>query len=224
MESLDHIAAQLQGYDPRALPVDKANAFLAALVNPVAGTQTLPLVQALGRVLAHDVVSPINVPPHDNSAMDGFAFAADPAQATTQALRIVGSSLAGQVWRGKAGPGECIQITTGAVMPPGLDTVAPLELVRVEGDTVHLPPGLVQTGDNRRLAGEDIGLGQAALRQGQLLTPAALGLLASLGLPTVQVRQRVRVAYFSTGDEILSLGDAVREGAVYDSNRYTVFG
>jgi molybdopterin molybdotransferase len=105
-----------------------------------------------------------------------------------------------------------------------LDTVVAHEMVQVQGDRITVPLGRVHTGDNRRLRGEDIAQGQAALRQGQRLTPAAWGLLASLGLPEVAVRQRLRVAYFSTGDEILSLGQVPREGAVYDSNRYTVCG
>jgi molybdopterin molybdotransferase len=113
---------------------------------------------------------------------------------------------------------------TGAIMPSGLDTVAPQELVQVDGDTITLPPGRLQAGDNRRLRGEDIRAASAALKTGQRLTPAALGLIASLGVPTVRVKRRLRVAYFSTGNEILSLGEPAREGAVYDSNRYTIMG
>jgi molybdopterin molybdotransferase len=178
------------------------------------------------RILARDVVSPVDVPPHDNSAMDGFAFAGSDLSATEPTvLQCVGHALAGAAW---AGPppqtGQCLRITTGAIMPAGLDTVVAHEMVQVQGDRITVPLGRVHTGDNRRLRGEDIAQGQAALRQGQRLTPAAWGLLASLGLPEVAVRQRLRVAYFSTGDEILSLGQVPREGAVYDSNRYTVCG
>jgi molybdopterin molybdotransferase len=102
--------------------------------------------------------------------------------------------------------------------------VVPQEFVKSEGEAITIPPGLLQPGDNRRLRGEDVRQGQPALRQGTRLTPAALGLMASLGIPTANVWRRLKVAYFSTGDEILSLGEAPREGAVYDSNRYTVFG
>jgi len=182
-------------------------------------------MQALHRILAEDVVSPISVPPHDNSAMDGFAFRGSEMQ-TGQAtrLRVVGTALAGKAWAGSCGAGECVRIMTGAIMPAGLDTVAPQELVQVDGEQVVIPAGLLHTGDNRRLLGEDLMAGRPALSAGTRLTPAACGLIASLGLPQVKVWRRPRVAYFSTGDEILSLGEPPREGAVYDSNRYTVFG
>jgi molybdopterin molybdotransferase len=121
-----------------------------------------------------------------------------------------------------------LKIMTGAILPDGLDTVVPQEFAQVvskhDVTTITLPSNLVKAGDNRRLAGEDLMQGQPALKAGQLLTPAALGLIASLGLPDVRVHRRLRVAYFSTGDEVLSLGDTPREGAVYDSNRYTVVG
>ena len=226
--SLAHIAAALPGYDAQALHVDTALAFLHTLAQPVTQGVSVPLAQALGRVLADDVISPISVPPHDNSAMDGFAFrGAELAPGQPLALRVVGTALAGAAWRGAVGPGECVKITTGAVMPEGLDTVVPHERVRQEaspegGERILIPPGAVRPGDHRRLCGEDLMAGQSALRKAELLAPAAIGLLASLGLTEVPVLRRLRVAYFSTGDEILSPGDAPREGAVYDSNRYTV--
>ncbi|WP_066266008.1 molybdopterin molybdotransferase MoeA [Hydrogenophaga palleronii] len=225
MKSIEQIAAELQGYDPQALSAERVKHFLARLVEPVTETEQIAVFDALGRVLAQDVVSPINVPPHDNSAMDGFAFNSaqlPPGEALT--LRSVGTALAGKAWVGSVGAGECVKIMTGAIMPAGLDTVIPNEFVRVEGDRVVVPPDVVVAGDNRRELGEDLKAGQPALRQGITLGPSALGLVASLGLPHVTVFRRIRVAYFSTGDEILSLGDAPREGAVYDSNRYTVFG
>jgi molybdopterin molybdotransferase len=223
--SLDQIAERLQGYDPQALSASQVNAFLAQLVQPVREQETVPLMQAHGRILAHDVVSPISVPPHDNSAMDGYALrGADLAAGQVGSFKVVGTAFAGAAWQGAVGAGECVRIMTGAIMPTGLDTVAPQELVKVDGDTVLVPQGLLQPGDNRRLLGEDLMAGQAALSAGVNLTPAACGLLASLGLPTVTVWRRLKVAYFSTGDEILSLGEAPREGAVYDSNRYTVAG
>jgi molybdopterin molybdotransferase len=223
--SLQAIAERLQGYDPQALSADHVNAFLAELVQPVRETESVSPMQALDRILAEDVVSPISVPPHDNSAMDGFAFRGSEMQ-TGQAtrLRVVGTALAGKAWAGSCGAGECVRIMTGAIMPAGLDTVAPQELVQVDGEQVVIPAGLLHTGDNRRLLGEDLMAGRPALSAGTRLTPAACGLIASLGLPQVKVWRRPRVAYFSTGDEILSLGEPPREGAVYDSNRYTVFG
>ena len=254
MKSLAQIAADLQGYDPTALRAEVVNEFLSHLVEPVQEHEQVGIFEALGRVLGADVVSPVNVPPHDNSAMDGYAFAgaqlaahpphgqttpAPPAQSPLT-LRVVGTALAGAAWRGTVQSGECLKIMTGAVLPAGLDTVIPQEFVRdpeegiaeggrqadphVKATLITIPAGLLKAGDNRRAAGEDITAGQAALLKGERLTPSALGLVASLGLSSVTVWRRLRVAYFSTGDEILSLGDAPREGAVYDSNRYTVFG
>ncbi|MDB5742670.1 MAG: molybdopterin molybdenumtransferase MoeA [Polaromonas sp.] len=264
MKSLDQIAAELQGYDAQAMTAEGVRTFLSHLVTPVRETRELPLFDALGRVLATDVISPFDVPPHDNSAMDGYAFAGQELAPTLVALRtalppegaaapaawqsqsrgpgwsgtastnealvlqVVGTAMAGKAWTGSVGVGQCVRIMTGAVMPAGLDTVVPQEFVALdrtaEIERVTIPHGLLRTGDNRRLRGEDLMQGKAALRKGELLTPARLGLAASLGLPTLTTWRPLRVAYFSTGDEILSLGEAPREGAVYDSNRYTVFG
>ncbi|AOG22086.1 molybdopterin molybdotransferase MoeA [Acidovorax sp. RAC01] len=227
MKTIAQIAAELQGYDPQALRAADVNIFLDRLVEPVRDTEELGIFEALGRVVARDVVSPISVPPHDNSAMDGYALAGAqlvPGQPLT--LRVVGTALAGKAWTGQVGPGDCVKIMTGAIMPAGLDTVVPQEFTTpgAGGTEVTLAADVVRTGDNRRFKGEDLMEGGVALARGEQLTPAALGLLASLGLATVTVYRRLRVAYFSTGDEILSLGEAPREGAVYDSNRYTVFG
>lgn len=227
MKSFTTIAAELQGYDPQALSADAVNAFLAQMVPSVKLTETLPLFEAFERVLAADVISPVSVPPHDNSAMDGYAFDGaqlQPGQPLTL-QPVGGTAFAGKAWQGHVGPGQCVKIMTGAIMPTGLNTVVPQELISQDANgLITIAPDLLTLGDNRRFKGEDLMQGKPALRQGQRLTPAALGLVASLGLPTVTVYRRLRVAYFSTGDEILSLGDAPREGAVYDSNRYTVFG
>ena len=225
MKTIAQIAAELQGYDPQALHADQVNAFLHQLVQPVAGTEEVGIFEALGRVLARDVISPISVPPHDNSAMDGYAFAGSqlvPGQPLT--LRSVGTALAGKAWTGTVNAGECVKIMTGAIMPAGLDTVVPQEFTTAQGDQITIAADVLRLGDNRRFKGEDLMEGGVALARGELLTPAARGLVASLGLKTVTVSRRLRVAYFSTGDEILSLGEPPREGAVYDSNRYTVFG
>ena len=226
MQTIEQIAAALQGYDPKALPAASVNAFLARLVEPVTATERVGVFDALGRVLAEDLVSPISVPPHDNSAMDGFAFDGSALRAGEPlTLRLAeGTAFAGTAWPGTARAGECVKIMTGAIMPAGLDTVVPVEFVKVDGQQVGIPPDVLRQGDNRRLLGEDLMAGQPALRRGQTLGPAALGLMASLGVPQVSVFRRLKVAYFSTGDEILSLGEAPREGAVYDSNRYTVYG
>jgi len=225
MKTLEQIAADLQGYDPQALRADDVNRFLARLVEPVTANETVGIFDALDRVLAQDVISPISVPPHDNSAMDGFAF--DGTQLRLDAplrLKVVGTAFAGKAWQGAVAADECVKIMTGAIMPGGLDTVVPQEFTMLEGETVSIPPRLLQAGDNRRKLGEDLMAGQPALIKGARITPAACGLLASLGIAAVPVFRRLKVAYFSTGDEILSLGESPREGAVYDSNRYTVFG
>ena len=230
MKSLDEIAQALQGFDPQALSVNKAQEFIQHLVQtlPAIALEELPLMQALGRIVAEDIISPINVPAHDNSAMDGFAFDGAQLSSSPLKLRVVGTALAGKAWQGNVVTGECVKIMTGAVMPLGLNTVIAQEFTTVNTSgietIVEIPAGLLQIGDNRRKAGEDLQRGLPALTVGNALTPAALGLVASLGIAKVKVYRQLRVAYFSTGDEVLSLGDAMREGAVYDSNRYTVFG
>jgi molybdopterin molybdotransferase len=225
MKSIAQIAARLEGYDPQALSAAQVGEFLAQLVEPLQETQQVATFDALDRVLARDIVSPISVPPHDNSAMDGYAFdGGQLAAGVPLSLEVVGTALAGAAWRGSVGPGQCVKIMTGAVMPAGLDTVVPQEFTQADGERIAVPAGLLRPGDNRRLAGEDLRAGEPALRAGQRLGPAACGLVASLGIAEVTVVRRPRVAFFSTGDEILSLGEAPREGAVYDSNRYTVFG
>lgn len=224
MKRLDEIAAELQGYDPQALSADAVGDFLRRLIEPVRDTEQVEIRESLGRVLAADLVSPISVPPHDNSAMDGYAFAGWQLRADQALdLEVVGTALAGKAWQGTVQAGQCVKIMTGAIMPAGLDTVVPQEFTRcgAEGRVV-VPAGAVRAGDNRRLKGEDLAEGRPALLAGQRLGPAACGLVASLGVGRIAVRRRPRVAYFSTGDEILSLGQPPREGAVYDSNRYTV--
>ena len=231
MSRIAELASALAGHDDADLSVEAVHAFLSQLTATavVTGRESVSLSEALGRVLAEDIVSPVSVPPHDNSAMDGYAFdgAVLPDKAPSDAsitLRVVGTALAGAAWRGALGPGDAVRIMTGAMMPAGLDTVIPQEFCKVDGDRVCFPARVLRRGDNRRFAGEDLMKGQPALRKGERLSPAALGMVASLGLPGVPALRRLRVACFSTGDEILSLGDAPREGAVYDSNRYTVFG
>ncbi len=224
--SLDQLAACIVGYDPNALPVAQAQAFIARLVPRVQAVESVSLRSALGRALARDVISPIDVPAHDNSAMDGYAVrGADLAADTDTVLRIVGTGLAGQAFGGAVPPGACVRITTGAVMPAGLDTVVPQEFTQPEGgDAVRMPAGAVRAGENRRLRGEDLAHGRPALKAGRLLRPADLGLLASLGQAEVPVWRRLRVAFFSTGDELRSIGEPLDEGCVYDSNRYTLWG
>ena len=226
MTRIHDIAAHIDGYDAESLSVTAAQAFIARLVPRVNEAQGVPLKSALGRVLATDIVSPINVPAHDNSAMDGYALrSSDLAAGTPNRLRVAGRALAGQPFDGGMAARTCVRIMTGAVMPPGLDTVVPQELVQLTDDgTVTLPAGVVRAGDNRRLAGEDLRCGEAALHAGRLLRPADLGLIASLGFADVPVVRPLRVAFFSTGNELRSVGQTLDAGCLYDSNRYTLWG
>ncbi len=176
-ESLQHIASCVAGYDPQALPVASAQAFIARLVQPVQGIEHLSVRQAMGRVLAHDLISPIDVPAHDNAAMDGYALRGlDLADDGPTLLPIAGTGLAGQQRTEPVPPGHCLRIMTGAVMPDGLDTVVPQEFTTLEADgRVQVPAGVVRVGDNRRLRGEDLALGEPALCAGRVLRPADLG-------------------------------------------------
>lgn len=228
-----------------ALTVDAAAAFLRTRAVAVAQTVRLPLMEALGRVLSADVVAPIDVPAHDNSAMDGYAFdgsllarvapfdASDPSGLLTDdarngVLEVAGIALAGHPIVGRIAPGTCARVMTGALIPEGTDTVIPHEFVRVlehrdgRPTRVALPRTGFAQGANRRLRGEDLAKGQAVLRAGRVLRASDLGLLASLGIAEVDVRRRLRVAYFSTGDELRSIGEPLEPGCVYDSNRYTL--
>ena len=224
MSSLKHIVSCMDGYDPDALPVDKACEVIRSFLVPITANERVAVRASLGRVLGEDVVSTVNVPAHDNSAMDGWAVrGADLAPDRETVLRELGTAFAGRVFAGRVGAGECVRVMTGAVMPPGTDTVVIQEVVRTEGDRVVVPSGQ-KTGQNTRLAGEDLAQGRVVLRAGHPVRPAELGLLASLGLAEVAVRRKLRVAFFSTGDELTSIGAALKEGEVYDSNRYTIYG
>jgi molybdopterin molybdotransferase len=225
MPSLQEIASCLSGYDPNALPVAQAQEFIARLVPQVHAVEYVPLRSSLGRVLAQDVISLIDVPAHNNSAMDGYALRGrDLLVDAPTALEVVGTGLAGDSHVGEVLAGQCLRIMTGAVMPPDLDTVVPQEFVQAGDGKVLVPPGVVKPGDNLRHRGEDLAAGEPALRTGRVLRPADLGLMASLGQAEVPVRRKLRVAFFSTGDELRSIGEPLDEGCVYDSNRYTLWG
>jgi molybdopterin molybdotransferase len=214
----------LSGYDPRALSVHDAQRIIERFVTPVEAIERVAIREALDRVLASDLVSTIDVPAHDNSAMDGFAVrSADLAENGETTLTVVGTATAGRPLDASVGPGEAARIMTGAVMPSGTDTVVVQEIVRIEGQLVRIPAGQTP-GQNRRLRGEDLSCGKPAIPAGKRLTPADLGLIASLGVAEVPVRRRLRVAFFSTGDELRSIGEALCPGQIYDSNRYTLHG
>lgn len=222
--SLASIVSCISGYDPNALPIPQARAFIDQLVPRVNAVEMVPLRSALGRVLARDVVSHLNVPAHDNSAMDGYAFAGSALREDEDTvLQVLGSLHAGERVAHTVASGQCVHIMTGAVMPAGLDTVVPQEFVRLEGDRIIIPANVLRAGDNRRLAGEDLAIGEPALKAGRVLRPADIGLMASLGRAEIAVQRRLRVAFFSTGNELRSIGEPLDEGCVYDSNRYTLW-
>ena len=209
-------------FDPTLLSVDDAIAEITRTIAPLAAAEQLPLRTALGRILASDLHAPADVPNHTNSAMDGYALrAADLEQGTP--LTVVGTAWAGKPHLGAVASGECVRIMTGAVMPEHADTVVMQEQVELLDDHIRVAPGQ-KTGQHVRHAGEDLAAGELALRAGQRLAPAALGLIASPGIAEVPVFRRPRVAFFSNGDELRSVGQPLNPGEVYDSNRYTLHG
>jgi molybdopterin molybdotransferase len=211
-------------YDPNSMPVDKARAFIHEFLDPVTATTRAPIRSALGRVLSEDVPSPVDVPAHRNSAMDGWAmrFADLKADGDTT-LEEAGASFAGRPFMGTAKPGQCVRIMTGGAVPVGLDTVIMQERAKASGKSITFSGGN-KPGQNVREAGEDLKAGSIAVRRGRLVRPAELGLLASLGVGEVAVYRKLRVAFFSTGDELKSIGTTLGEGEIYDSNRYTIHG
>jgi len=212
----------LADYDPNSLPVEQAREYIRQFLIPVAESASVGLHAALGRTLSDDVLSPINVPPHDNSAMDGYAVHSDPSSDNLQ-FKMIGSAHAGHPFDGRLAPGECVRIMTGAPIPAGCDSVVMQEHVEADGDRIKLTREL-RSGQNIRRTGEDIEQGSAVVRRGQLIGPAEMGLLASLGLNEIPVYRKLRVALFSTGDELQQPGQPLAQGHIYDSNRYSLLG
>ncbi len=231
MTTLNDFSRCVAQYDPHALPVSAAQAIVRQWATPVAAVERVALRDALDRVLAVDIVSPIDVPAHDNSAMDGYAFNRAALAGNAQngmrniELAVAGKALAGHPFAGRVAANQCVRVMTGACMPNDCDTVVPQERVERNAGTasIRFAANAAVAGANRRRAGEDLAQGQIALRAGRIVRASDLGLLASLGIGEVSVRRRLRVAFFSTGDELRSLGEPLDAGSVYDSNRYTLF-
>ena len=211
----------MDDYDPNAMSVIQAKAFIQQFLTPILETEQLDVMHSLGRVLASDIITPCNVPNHDNSAMDGYAFQFADAD---KSLTIIGTAFAGKPFNLKVNAGECVKIMTGAVIPKGADTVVMQERVNQTGNKITLIDNRISHGANIRLAGEDLQLDQTVLAKGHLLRPADLGLIASLGIEKVSVFRPLKVAFFSTGDELVGVGKPLLSGEIYDSNRYTLFG
>jgi molybdopterin molybdotransferase len=205
------------------IPVAEARTRILADVATVAPEETLPVARSLGRVLARDVLAPFDVPPADNSAVDGYAVrAADLSPSGPSRVRLVADLAAGAVFQDRVEPRETLRIMTGAPMPDGTDTVVPQELSERAGDWIDLRA--VEPGANVRARGEDVRTGQIVLRAGAVLRPQDLGLVASLGFAEVRVHRRPRVALLSTGDEVVEPGHPRGPGQIYDANRYSLGG
>jgi len=206
------------------LNVNDAINRMTSAVKKIQNTEVVTLRDALNRVLAKEVISNINVPPYANSAMDGYAFnAVDLPESGEATVTMIGKSFAGIPFAGEVKSGECIRIMTGAAMANGTDTVIMQEQVKVDGDAITIQSGHCKN-ENVRHIGEDIKDGDTVLNVGQQLTPAELGVLASLGVAKVTVFKKIRVAFFSTGDELRNVDETLEPGQIYDSNRYTLFG
>lgn len=212
-------------FDPSLLSVEAARQKILDAVVPVTAITRVAVRSGLNRILAQNVRAKIDVPSHNNSAMDGYALNARdiPPAGAIQTLAVIGTAWAGKPFSGTPEPGECVRIMTGAVMPIGTDTVVMQEDVELEGNRIRLDSAH-KTGQNVRFAGEDISAGAIALPRGKRLLPAELGLIASVGVAEVDVYRRLRAAFFSTGDELRSLGEPLETGQIYDSNRYTLYG
>jgi len=211
-------------YGGELMPAARALALIDEIGRPLTGVEQVPLAAACGRILAEDVIAPMDVPPHDNAAVDGFAvFHADLAADGDTVLPVGGRAAAGHPLGRPAQRGEAIRVFTGTAMPEGPDCVFMQEDVRLDGDRVILPPGL-KKGANRRRAGEDVRRGSTILAAGRRLKPQDVGLAGSVGRATLACRLPLRVAVFSTGDEVVEPGRPLEPGAVYDANRYAVMG
>ncbi|WP_067702686.1 molybdopterin molybdotransferase MoeA [Erwinia sp. ErVv1] len=209
----------MESFTAGLISLDDALATMLAQITPVSESETLPLIEAAGRITAADVVSPVNVPPFANSAMDGYALRLADAQADT--LTVAGKAFAGVPFSGSWPAGSCIRIMTGAPVPEGADAVVMQEETERQGEAIRLT-ATVTAGQNIRLPGEDIREGDSVLRAGTRLGAAELPLLASLGVPEVKVLRRLRVAVFSTGDELQTPGQPLAPGQIYDTNRLAV--
>ena len=211
-------------FDPNSLSFEQALERVKQCVTPLIGRRCVTIREAIGRVLADDVTSPLNVPPFINSAMDGYAVNSNDLVETNEInLKVTGKSFAGQPFNGKVNSGECVRIMTGAVVPEGADTVIMQEHAEVNGDNIKIDASH-KKGQNVRHPGDDFSTGDTIIKAGERLSPAKLGLLASVGVTELNIVRTPVVAFFSTGDELKSVGQNLQPGDIYDSNRYILFG
>lgn len=212
-------------FDSESISVESARQKILEKISPISTTEKLTLHQSLNRVLAEDIVSKLAVPGHTNSAMDGYALSGDNLPYTTpRQYRVIGTAYAGRSFNNQCHAGECVRIMTGAAMPAGTDTVVMQEHSEKINDTkIRLATGH-RKGQNVRQAGEDIAKGSIVLKKSHHIQAADLGVLASIGIAEISVYRRPRIAFFSTGDELRSIGEALGTGDIYDSNRYSLHG
>ncbi len=211
--------------DPNTISLDQALAGIEQRVQPVQACERLPIRECLGRVNNEAVLSPQHVPPHANSAMDGFALAANSLDSeTVTELEEIGVAYAGVPFDGRCDKGQCVRIMTGALIPDGADAVVMQEQAEVAVNGKIRIDAKHRAGENIRRAGEDLRQGDTVIDAGVRLNPADLGVLASLGIGQLQVKRKPVVAFFSTGDELTPIGEPLQPGKIYDSNRYSLFG
>lgn len=215
--------ASMEDYDPNSMPVEQARQLIKQFLSPVTEHENIKIQDAFHRTLSADVLSPMNVPPHNYSSMDGYAVRHADLTGTSNKLKKIGSSFAGHGFDGSVAAGECVRIMTGALIPDGCDSVVMQEQVKADGDIIVIGSGH-KRGQNIRLVGEDIEQGAVVLARGQIIRAAEMGLLASLGFSEVSVYRKLKIAIFSTGDELIQPGMALAAGQIYDSNRYSLIG
>jgi molybdopterin molybdotransferase len=221
LKDLSNEPGCLAEYDPNAMQIESAKKLISSFIKPIKETESIKLINSLNRVLAVNLVSPINVPNYDNSAMDGFGFSISSLK-NTKKLKVKDTVLAGKPIKFSVKVGEAIQIMTGGKIPKGVDTVIPIELVKYTNNEITFIE-MPKIGANIRKCGEDIKQKDIVLSKGTLLYPADLGLIASLGLSKIKVFKKLKVGFFSTGDEIVKAGAKIKSGQVYNSNHFTVY-
>ncbi len=227
--SLDEVASCVSGYDPDSLNVNDGKKIIKKYLESFRdelSSETVPIRESLGRVLFTDLISNINVPPNDNAAMDGYAFNSSVFEMKSEEiieLSVVKKIFAGDYKLEPITADECVNIMTGAPMPVGCDTVIPQEFVEKKNNTIRFLRHAVPPLANCRLKGEDLTLGKPALLKGKILNPADLGLIASQGFEKIEVYRKLKVAFFSTGDELVPVGQKIKDGKIYDSNSQTIF-
>jgi len=224
-ETMKYQTSCADDVDSESIRVEEARQRILSAITPISDFEKRALRDALGRVLAEDIISPLNVPAHTNSAMDGIAVSGDDLPSSEdRILEMIGTAYAGVPFKGECRTGQCVRIMTGAPMPKGTDTVIMQEHIEFLTDN-KLRIGIThRPGQNVRQAGEDIGKDTEVLKAGRRMVPADMGVLASLGIGEIYLHRRPRVAFFSTGDELRSIGEPLGEGEIYDSNRYSLYG